>query len=94
MEGQNAQPDRGKDPQEMESRWDNIRSRMEEMCAAYYAAEREFALEKDQEMEEGARAAAAERAAAKGGGGARTARATMRKIRTCNGCQQNAGWRL
>ena len=25
-------------PEEMESRWDNIRSRTEEMCAAYYAA--------------------------------------------------------
>jgi hypothetical protein len=39
------------------------------MCTAYYAAEREYALEKDREMEEGARAAATERAAAKGGGG-------------------------
>ena len=53
----------------MESRWDDVRSRTEEMCAAYYAAEREYALEKDWEMEERARAAAAERATAEGGGG-------------------------
>jgi hypothetical protein len=39
------------------------------MCAVYYAAEREYALEKDREMGEGARAAAAERTAAEGGGG-------------------------
>ena len=57
-------------PEEMESRWDDVRSRTEEMCAAYYAAEHEYTLEKDQEMEKGARAAAAERTAAKGGGGA------------------------
>ena len=44
--------------------------RTEEMCAAYYGAERECPLEKDREMEEGARAAAAERAAAEGRGGA------------------------
>ena len=56
-------------PEEMESRWDDVRSRTEEMCAAYYAAEHEYTLEKDQEMEKGARAAAAERAAAEGGGG-------------------------
>ncbi len=54
----------------MESRWDNNWSRMEEMCAAYYVAEHEYALEKDREMEKGARAAAAELAAAKGVGGA------------------------
>ena len=42
---------------------------MEEMCAAYYPAEQEYLLEKDREMEVGARAAAAKRAAAKGGGG-------------------------
>ncbi len=54
----------------MESRWDDVRSRTEEMCAAYYAAEHEYMLEKDQEMEKGARAATAERTAAKGGGGA------------------------
>ena len=77
----------------MESRWDDVRSRTEEMCAAYYAAEHEYTLEKDQEMEKGARAAAAERTAAKGGG-AQTARAAMRKITSHNGCQQNAGWRL
>ena len=77
----------------MESRWDNVRSRMEEMCAAYYAAEHEYALEKDPEMEKRARAAAAERAAAEGGG-AQTTRAAMRKITTRNGCRQNAGWRL
>ncbi len=41
------------------------------MCAAYYTAEHEYALEKDQEMEKGARAAAAERTAAEGGGGRR-----------------------
>jgi hypothetical protein len=40
------------------------------MCAAYYAAEHEYALEKDREMEKGARAAAAKRTAAEGGGGA------------------------
>ena len=56
-------------PQEMESRWDDVRSRTEDMCAAFYAAEREYLLEKDREMEEGARIAAAERAAAEGGGG-------------------------
>jgi hypothetical protein len=80
-------------PEEMESRWDDVRSRTEEMCAAYYAAEHEYALEKDREMEKGARAAAAEHAAAKGGG-VQTARAAMRKITTRNGCQQNTGWRL
>ena len=51
-------------------RWDNVRLRTEEMCAGYYSAEHEYALEKDREIEEGARAAVAERAAAKGGGGA------------------------
>jgi hypothetical protein len=56
-------------PEEMESWWDDIRLRTEEMCAAYYAAEHEYALEKDREMEKGARAAAAKRAAAEGGGG-------------------------
>ena len=40
------------------------------MCVVYYAAKREYTLEKDREMEEGARAAAAVRAAAEGGGGA------------------------
>ena len=64
------------------------------MCAVYYAAEREYALEKDREMGEGARAAAAEHAAVEREGGARTARATMRKITTRNGCRRNAGWRL
>ncbi len=57
-------------PEEMELRWDNVRLRTEEMCAAYYPAEHEYALEKDREIEEGARAAVAERAAAEGGGGA------------------------
>ncbi len=57
-------------PEEMESRWDDVRLRTEEMCSAYYAAEREYSLERDREMEEGARAAAAERAAAEGWGGA------------------------
>ena len=57
-------------PEEMESWWDDVRSRTEEMCAAYYPAEHEYALEKDREMEKGARAAAAKRAAAEGGGGA------------------------
>ena len=80
-------------PEEMESQWDNVRWRTEEMCMAYYIAEREYALEKDREMEEGARATAAERAAAEGGG-AWSARAMMRKITTRNGCRQNAGWRL
>ena len=56
-------------PEEMESQWDDIGSRTEEMCAAYYAAKHEYALENDSEMEEGARAAAAERAATEGGGG-------------------------
>ena len=81
-------------PEEMESRWDDVRSRTEEMCLAYYAAEREYTLEKDREMEEGVRATAAKRAVAEGGGGARTAKATMRKVTTCNGCLQNARWRL
>ena len=40
-------------PEEMESRWDDVRSRTEGMCAAYYMAECEYALEKDREMEEG-----------------------------------------
>ena len=40
------------------------------MCVAYYAVESEYALEKDREMEEGARAAAAEPATAERGGGA------------------------
>ena len=53
----------------MESRWDDVRSMTEEMCIAYYAAEHEYALEKDWEMEMGARAAAAERTTAEGGGG-------------------------
>ena len=56
-------------PEEMESRWDNVRSRTEEMCTAYYAAKHKYALEEDQEMKEGARAAAAECTAAEGGGG-------------------------
>ena len=51
-------------------RWDDVRSRTEEMCAAYYTAKHEYALEKDREMEKGARAAVAKRATAKGGGGA------------------------
>ena len=55
----------------MELRWDDVRSRTEEMCAAYYAAEHEYALEKDQEMEKGARAATAEHVAAEGEGGRR-----------------------
>ena len=80
-------------PEEMESWWDDVRLRTEEMCAAYYAAEHEYAMEKDREMEKGARAAAAKRAAAEGGG-AQMARAAMRKITTHNGCRQNAGWRL
>ena len=46
-------------PEDMESWWDDVRLRTEEMCAAYYAAERKYALEKDQEMKEEARAAAA-----------------------------------
>ena len=54
-------------PEEMESRRDNVRSRTEEMCTSYYAAGREYVLEKDREMEEGARAAAAERTTAEGG---------------------------
>ena len=58
-------------PEEMESRWDDVRSMTEEMCIAYYAAEHEYALEKDQEMEKGARPAGAERATAEGGGGHR-----------------------
>ena len=53
----------------MELRWDNVWSRMEEMCAADYAAEGKYALEKDREMEVGARAAAAKRATAEGEGG-------------------------
>ena len=57
-------------PEEMESRWDDDQSRTEEICTVYYAAERKYMLEKDQEMEEGARAAAAKRAAAEGGGSA------------------------
>ncbi len=56
--------------EEMESRWDDVWSRTEEMCAAYYAAKHEYALEKDREMEKGARTAAAEHTAAKGWGGA------------------------
>ena len=56
------------------------------MCTAYYAAERENALEKDREMEEGARAMAVERAAAEGGT-ARTVRAITRTITTSDGCQ-------
>ena len=81
-------------PEEMESWWDDVRLRTEEMlCAAYYAAEHEYAMEKDREMEKGARAAAAKRAAAEGGG-AQMARAAMRKITTHNGCRKNAGWRL
>ena len=28
-------------PEEMELQWDDVRSRTEEMCAAYYAAEHE-----------------------------------------------------
>ena len=56
-------------PEEMESRWDVVRSRTEEMCAAYYPAEQEYLLEKDREMEVGARAAAAKRATAEGEGG-------------------------
>ena len=67
---------------------------MEEMCTAYYTVKREYALEKDRAMGEGARAAAAEHAAVEREGGARTARATMRKITTRNGCRQNARWRL
>jgi hypothetical protein len=63
------------------------------MCAVYYAAKHEYMLEKDLEMKEGARAAAAKHAAAKGGG-ERTARATMRKIRTRYGCRRNTRWRL
>ncbi len=59
----------GSKPDEMESRWDDVRSRTEEMCTAYYVAGGEYMLEKDREMEEGARAAVAERASAKGGGG-------------------------
>ncbi|KAL3771140.1 hypothetical protein ACHAW5_009924 [Stephanodiscus triporus] len=53
---------------EMEARWDKVRSRTEDMCADYYAAEREYSMEKEREMEEGARLAAAERAAEVGGG--------------------------
>ena len=80
-------------PEEMELRWDDIRLRMEEMCAAYYEAKHEYALEKDREMEKGARAAAAKRALPREGG-TQTARATMRKIMTHNGCRKNAVWRL
>ena len=56
--------------EEMESWWDNVRSKTEERCAVYYGAKRKYELENDREMEEGARAAAAKRAAAEGGGGA------------------------
>ena len=58
-------------PEEIRLQWDNIRSRTEEMCTTYYSTEHEYALEKDWEMEKGARAAAAKRATAKGGGGCR-----------------------
>jgi hypothetical protein len=58
----------------MESWWDDVWSTMEEMCTAYNMAEHEYALEKDCEMEMGARAASAERATAEGGGGARRRR--------------------
>ena len=57
--------------EKMELRWNNIQLRTEEMCAAYYTAKHEYTLEKDREMEKGARAATAERAAAEGGGGCR-----------------------
>ena len=56
-------------PEEMELQWDDVRSRTEEMCAAYYAAEREYALETDWAIEEGARAASTKLAAAEGRGG-------------------------
>ena len=39
------------------------------MCAAYYLAKHGYMLEKDREMEKGARAASAEHAAAEGVGG-------------------------
>ncbi|KAL3806626.1 hypothetical protein ACHAXA_010814 [Cyclostephanos tholiformis] len=49
--------------EEMEGKWEDVKSRTEEMCADYYAAEREYSLEKDRKMEEEAKLAAAERAA-------------------------------
>ena len=63
------------------------------MCAAYYAAEHEYTLEKDQEMEKGLGPPRPSALLPKEGG-AQTAMAAMRKITSHNGCQQNAGWRL
>jgi tetratricopeptide (TPR) repeat protein len=49
--------------EEMEGKWNDVNSSTMEMCAEYYAAEREYELGKEREMEEEARLAAAERAA-------------------------------
>jgi hypothetical protein len=79
--------------EEMELWRDDNRLRTEEMGAAFYAAKHEYTLEKDREMEEGARTTVAKHAPLREEG-TWTARERTRTIKTHDGCQKNAGWRL
>lgn len=55
--------------EEMEAKWNDVRMKTEEMCAEFFAAEKERVMKKEREMEEEVIQAAADRAANGGGDG-------------------------